>query len=182
MKAFTTVLFCAAVALAAPHAKRQNACFIVGNEVLPQEVADIANGLANTITCDANKPTIDGVPDVSSNGQTFSSIDFATSGQSPLAFALDLFATADVVADSDLEAFQDALNAYIATEIGLRSKGGNLAIKAPKFFLQFQIARIERARGNDNGEVERQLEKVVQNANRQDQALLDEVRRLATVV
>jgi hypothetical protein len=163
---------------------RQNACFVVGNTALPQEVADSAAALAPLVTCDASATTLSGVPDVSSNGVAFSSVNFATSGRSPLAFALDAFATAAPLADSDLVLFQDRLNVYLATEAGIRSVGGGLAIKVPKFFLQFQIARINEARGTPSSvpgqNVEHQLGKVLKNAAGESQALLDQVNALAT--
>ncbi|KAH7157657.1 hypothetical protein B0J13DRAFT_520387 [Dactylonectria estremocensis] len=174
-------------ALAAPQLlKRQNACFVVGSEALPEEVANIATSLANTITCDTSQTTIDGVPDVSSGGVTFSSINFATSGQTPLAFSLDQFATTSPLANNDLQQFQDELNTYLATEAGVRSVAGSLDIKVPKFFLQFQIARIQQAQGVVSDvpglTVEHQLEKVVKNAGGEDQALIDQVNQLAVTL
>jgi hypothetical protein len=166
--------------------KRQNPCFVIGSETLPAEVADSANSLANTVTCDTSQTTIDGVPDVSSGGVAFSSINFANSDQSPLAFALDQFATTSPLAGNDLQQFQDELNTYLATEAGLRSVGGSLAIKVPKFFLQFQMARIQQAQGAVSDvpgqTVDHQLEKVLKNAAGEDQALLDEVNNLAVTL
>ncbi|KAF5670590.1 hypothetical protein FHETE_4497 [Fusarium heterosporum] len=170
--------------LAAPHMhKRQNPCFITGSEALPEEVSSQAVGLASAVTCDTSQTTIDGVPDVSSGGVTFSSINFASSGQSPLAFALDKFATTSPLANNDVGFLQNELNVYLATEAGIRSTGGNLAIKVPKFFLQFQIARVQQAQGavsNVPGmTVDHQLEKVLKNAAGEDQALLNQVNELA---
>ncbi|CAG7562163.1 unnamed protein product [Fusarium equiseti] len=181
---FPVLLVLAGTAFAAPHlAKRQNPCFIVGNEVLPEEVSNSAAGLASAVTCDTSRTTIDGVPDVNSNGVTFSSVNFAESGQSPLAFALDQFATSSPLADNDVNKFQNELNVYLATEAGIRAAGGNLAIKVPKFFLQFQIARIQQAQGAVSDipgmTVEHQLGKVVKNAAGEDQALIDQVNELA---
>ncbi|KAF7542213.1 hypothetical protein G7Z17_g11778 [Cylindrodendrum hubeiense] len=184
----TTLLFAlVGSAYAAPQLLgRQNACFVVGSEVLPQEVADSAASLANTVTCDTSQTTIDGVPDVSSGGVTFSSINFAESGQTPLAFALDQFATTSPLADNDLQQFQDELNTYLATEAGIRSVAGSLAIKVPKFFLQFQITRIQQAQGAVSDvpgqTVEHQLEKVVKNSAGEDQALIDQVNSLAVTL
>ncbi|KAH8729451.1 hypothetical protein BGZ61DRAFT_515523 [Ilyonectria robusta] len=184
-----TTLFLALVgsACAAPRLfERQNPCFVIGSEVLPGEVADIATSLANTVTCDTSQTTIDGVPDVSSGGVTFSSINFAESGQTPLAFALDKFATTTPLANNDLQQFQDELNTYLATEAGVRSVGGSLALKVPKFFLQFQMARIQQAQGVVSDvpgmTVEHQLGKVVKNAAGEDQALIDQVNTLATTL
>jgi hypothetical protein len=98
------------------------------------------------VTCDTSKTTLSGVPDVSSGGVSFSSINFATSSQTPLAFALSKFATPTDLASADLTLFQNQLNTYLATEAGIRSVGGNLAIKAPKFFLSFQISRVRASR------------------------------------
>jgi len=82
--------------------------------------------------------------------------------------------------------FQDELNTYLATEAGLRSVGGSLAIKVPKFFLQFQMARIQQAQGAVSDvpgqTVDHQLEKVLKNAAGEDQALLDEVNNLAVTL
>lgn len=117
---------------------------------------------------------------------SFSDIDFTKSDESPLSFAFNTFNTADVVADSNLDAFQAALDIYLATEAGIRSVGGNLAIKAPKFFLQYQITRINAARGTPSDvpgfDVDSQLEKVLENAGREDPALLDQIRALATAL
>jgi hypothetical protein len=137
----------ATTALPTLSTRQSNACFIVGTNELPAEVADVVTSIQNRITCSANTTTIGSVPDVSSNGVPFSSIDFSTSDQTPLAFALDQFATETPLADTDLQAFQDMLNVYLATEAGLRSTGGSLAIKVPKFFLQMQISRIQTAQG-----------------------------------
>ncbi|KAM0307856.1 hypothetical protein HYE67_000462 [Fusarium culmorum] len=180
----TLIVFFAGSALAAPHlAKRQNPCFIVGSEALPEEVSSGAAGLASAVTCDTSRTTIDGVPDVISNGVSFSSVNFAESGQSPLTFALDKFATSSPLANNDVNKFQNELNVYLATEAGIRAAGGNLAIKVPKFFLQFQIARIQQAQGavsNIPGmTVDHQLEKVLKNAAGEDKALLDQVNELA---
>ncbi|KAF5569872.1 hypothetical protein FPHYL_1669 [Fusarium phyllophilum] len=178
------IIALAGSALAAPHLlKRQNPCFVTGSEALPNEVSTQATNLASVITCDNSKTTIDGVPDVSSGGVTFSSINFAESGQSPLAFALDKFATTSPLANNNLDTFQNELNVYLATEAGIRSTGGNLAIKVPKFFLQFQMARIQQAQGAVSDipgqTVDHQLEKVLKNAAGEDQALLDQVNELA---
>ncbi|KAJ4254354.1 hypothetical protein NW762_009946 [Fusarium torreyae] len=182
---FPVLIALAGSALAAPHvAKRRNPCFVIGSQALPEEVSSQVASLASTVTCDTSKTTIDGVPDVSSGGVTFSSINFAESGQSPLAFALDKFATTSPLADNNLQSFQDELNVYLATEAGIRSTGGDLGIKVPKFFLQFQMARIQQAQGAVSDvpgqTVDHQLGKVLKNAAGEDQALLDQVNGLAT--
>ncbi|PTB36170.1 uncharacterized protein TrAFT101_000137 [Trichoderma asperellum] len=161
-------------------------CFIVGKVALPQETQDAANFLASDITCNAKKTTISGVPDVSSGGISFSSIDFATSGQSPLEFALEKFATTSPLAENDLAKFQNEANVYTATEVALRSIGGNLAVKAPKFFINFQIARIQTAQGNPPTDpsqtVEHLLGKVTKNASKADQKFLDQITNLSKVL
>ncbi|KAM0447589.1 hypothetical protein ACHAO4_008916 [Trichoderma viride] len=161
-------------------------CFIVGNVALPQETQDAANSLASSVTCNAKETTFSGVPDVSSGGISFSSIDFATSGQSALAFALEKFATTSPLAENDLAKFQNEANVYTATEAALRSIGGNLAIKAPKFFINFQIARIQTAQGNpptNPGQtVEHLLGKVTKNASKADQQFLEQITNLSNIL
>jgi hypothetical protein len=163
--------------------RQNNACFVIGNEELPGEVADIANNLANTVTCSADQTTLENVPDVTSGTVTYSAFDFSQSDQSPLEFALDMFQTSDPLADNDLQLFQDGLNVYLATEAGLRSVGGNLAIKVPKFFLQMQVSRIQTAQGNPpeaaGAQVDHLRDKVTSNGAGEDQALLDQVIALA---
>jgi hypothetical protein len=165
---------------------RQAPCFIIGAETLPEETVGVAADLASTISCNFNNPTLSGVPDVSINGLTFSSINFATSDLSPLDFALQNFAGVNPLANSDLQTFEDQLNLYLATEAGIRSVGGNLGIKVPKFFLEFQVSRIQTAQGNpptDAGlQVDHLRDKVLKNAGGEGQELLDEVTRLATVL
>jgi hypothetical protein len=164
-------------------AKRQSACFVIGDTVLPQEVADSVTSIQSSITC-AGGATLSGVPDVVSGGISFSSVNFATSDLSPLAFALNKFATATPLANTDLAKFEDELNVYLATEAGIRSVGGGLAIKVPKFFLEFQVSRIQTAQGNPPTsaalDVDHLRDKVLKNAAGEDKALLDQVTALAT--
>ncbi|KAK8130511.1 hypothetical protein PG999_002891 [Apiospora kogelbergensis] len=169
-----------------PLEARQNggACFITGNAQLPAEVATVVKQLAPKVKCNAGVKTLGGVPDVTSGGQTYSQIDFSKSGTSGLEFALNTFVTADCMADSNLQAFEDALDVYTATEAGLRSSGGNFAtIKAPKFFLAMQIARIKTAQGNAPTDAANQVdhlaEKVTKNAGRVDASLIAKVNALA---
>lgn len=147
---------------------------------------NLVNDLGNIVTCDAGVTTVEGAPDVISGGISFSSINFATSGQTPLAFALNEFATSEPLADNDLDLFQNRLNTYLATEAAVRSTGGNLAIKVPKFFLQFQMARIRESQGNPSDvpgqNVQHQLGKVLNNAGSEDQALIDQVNTLAVTL
>lgn len=163
--------------------RRQNACFVVGSTALPAEVTTAVNALVSRVTCDAGT-TIGKVPDVKSNGVSFSDIDFSKSASTPLQFALDKFATAKPLASTDLATFQTNLDLYTATEAGIRSEGGNLAIKEPKFFLAFQMARIKTAQGvaitNPAETVEHLLGKVQKNAGTADKALLTQVSDLAT--
>lgn len=172
------------VAAPTPADKRQQAaCFLIGSETLPAETADVAAAIQGSITCGTAK-TIGNVPDVSSNGISFSAINFVTSSSTPLQFALDTFATASPLASTNLRTFETDLNLYLATEAGIRSEAGNLAIKVPKFFLAFQVARIKTAQGiaiTDPGQtVEHLLEKVTKNAAGESKALLDQVVALST--
>lgn len=190
--AITVFTLLSGLAIAAPITnitpRQAKACFIIGNEQLPAETADVVNQIQAAVTCDANAKTLDNVPDVTSGSQTYSKIDFSTSGKTPLDFATSTFTTAVPLADSNLEAFQDALNVYLATEAGLRSSGGKSValIKAPKFFLEMQISRINTARGQPPTEAGLQIDhlrdKVTSNAGKEDQAILDQITQLATQV
>ncbi|KAH8899917.1 hypothetical protein GQ53DRAFT_740921 [Thozetella sp. PMI_491] len=165
---------------------RQNACFVIGNTVLPAEVTDSVTAIQNSITCDASVKTLSGVPDVTAGAVSFSDVNFATSGQTPLTFALSKFATKSPLASNDLQTFQDQLDVYLATEAGIRSVGGSLAIKVPKFFLEFQVSRIQTAQGNPPTaaglQVDHLRDKVTKNAASESKALLDQVVQLATVL
>ncbi|KAK8116856.1 uncharacterized protein PG998_005137 [Apiospora kogelbergensis] len=163
------------------------ACFVVGTETLPKEVSDVAATLAGSITCNAKVKTLSGVPDVSTkSGVSFSSVDFTQAkSQTPLAFALDKFATAPTLADTNLKQFQDMLDVYTATEAGIRSVGGNVAaLKIPKFFLAMQVSRIQTAQGNPpkaaGQQVDHLRDKVTKNAPKEAKALVDQVVKLAT--
>ena len=96
---------------------------------------------------------------------------------------MDRFAGAQPIANTDLQLFRDQLDVYTATECGIRSVDGNLAIKVPKFFLEFQVSRIETAQGNPPADAGRQVDhllgKVLNNAAGEDPALLDQVRDMA---
>lgn len=183
-----TVIGSSPPAAAAVHARQQKACFIVGTETLPKEVSDVAATLAGSITCNAKVKTLSGVPDVSTaSGVTFSSVDFSQSKtQTPLAFALDKFATdPKSLAKTDLKQFQDMLDVYTATEAGIRSVGGNVAaLKIPKFFLAMQVSRIQTAQGNPpraaGQQVDHLRDKVTKNAPKESKALVDQVVQLAT--
>ncbi|KAK1988183.1 hypothetical protein LZ30DRAFT_777039 [Colletotrichum cereale] len=172
-------------ALAAPSLDaRQNACFIVGNTVLPKEVSDASASLANKVTCDATKKPISGVPDVAAGGVKFSAINFAASDQTPLAFALKQFATKEPLADNDLATFENMASVYTATEAGIRSVGGNFAaMKIPRFFLAMQVSRIQTAQGKPPAapgqQVDHLRDKVLKNSPRESKALLDQVTALA---
>ncbi|KAJ4311581.1 hypothetical protein N0V94_007874 [Neodidymelliopsis sp. IMI 364377] len=165
------------------HPRQSTACFIIGNTALPAEVADTVTAIQPTITCSNTATTISNVPDVTSGSSTFSSIDFSQSSQTPLEFALQKFATAEPLASTDLQTFQDNLNVYLATEAGIRSVGGGLAIKVPKFFLQMQVSRIQTAQGNAPKAAGLQVahlrDKVTKNAAGESKTLLDQVVALA---
>ncbi|KAJ4393250.1 hypothetical protein N0V93_002458 [Gnomoniopsis smithogilvyi] len=161
------------------------ACFVVGKETLPAEVADSVTAIKSSVTC-GSATTIDNVPDVTSGAVSFSDIDFSKSSDTPLQFALNTFNTSSPLADTDLQTVQDQLNVYLATEAGLRSVGGSLAIKVPKFFLAMQVSRIQTAQGNPptaaGQQVDHLRDKVTKNAAGESQALLDQVTQLATVL
>ena len=173
------------LAASAPLTTRQSSpCFIIGDAELPVSVANIVTSLTPIITCSRNTRTLSGVPDVTSGSVTFSDIDFTRSSQSPLQFALAEFAAnEDNLADTDLQRFEDSLNVYLATEAGIRSVSGGLAIKVPKFFLEMQVSRIRTAQGNPPTEPGLQVnhlrDKVTKNAARESQELLDQVIALA---
>jgi hypothetical protein len=160
---------------------------VIGSVALPAEVQTSVDSIQSAVTCDNSTTTLSGVPDVSSGGISFSSINFAASKQQPLAFAVQNFATPTPLSSSNLTLFQNQLNTYLATEAGKRSVGGSLAIKAPKFFLSFQISRILTAQGTkitDPGQtVEHLLGKVIKNAGSgESQATKDSITALASVL
>ncbi|KAH7065850.1 hypothetical protein BKA63DRAFT_427347 [Paraphoma chrysanthemicola] len=163
--------------------RQASACFVIGDTALPAEVADVVTSIQGDITCSANAKTISNVPDVTSGAVSFSSVDFSKSDQTPLEFALSKFATAEPLASTDLKTFEDDLNVYLATEAGIRSVGGNLAIKVPKFFLEMQVSRIQTAQGNPptsaSLQVDHLRDKVTKNAAGESKALLDQVVALA---
>jgi len=148
---------------------RANPCFITGTTPLPAEVASGLSTLANSITCSQGQ-SVPGVPEVTSGGVSFASIDFQQSTDSPLGFALKTFSTPDNPATADLTDLQNKLNVYLAVEAGVRSNGGGAIlgkVKSVKFFLQFQIARVKTAQGqtlSGAGTVDHQLAKVLKNA------------------
>jgi hypothetical protein len=123
---------------------------------------------------------------VISNGTRFSDINFKDSNLSPLEFALSEFATTEPLADNDLSKFEAQENVYLATEDGIRSVGGSLAIKDIRFFIAFQIARIKTAQGVDITNVPDQvvhlLGKVLKNGGEESQATKDKVTALSTVL
>ncbi|KAK6343453.1 hypothetical protein TWF730_011042 [Orbilia blumenaviensis] len=163
--------------------RRQSPCFVIGSTPLPGETSQIANALASTVTCDASVRPLQNIPDTISGGVRFSSINFEDSDLLPLDFALTTFTTPSPPSSASLTLFTNRLNTYLAQEAAVRSIGGNLAIKAPKFFLAFQVARIKTSQGiaiTDPGQtVEHLLGKVLKNAGRVSQVTKDEVTRLA---
>ncbi|KAJ7492770.1 hypothetical protein FB451DRAFT_1219523 [Mycena latifolia] len=163
----------AATALSAPLSffKRASPCFVTGSVALPAEVAAGLPAFENAITCNAKIQVAPGVPDITSGGIAYSTIDFQKSSASPLGFALATFKTPTDPATADLTTLQNQLNDYLALEAGVRSQPGSSALlaklKGPKFFLQFQIARVQTANGVALGvadTVEHQLGKVTKNA------------------
>ncbi|EPE02221.1 hypothetical protein F503_01659 [Ophiostoma piceae UAMH 11346] len=190
---FSVAIACAAAGLAtaAPlsqtdaQKRASDLCFVVGSTTLPAETLAAAEALASTVTC-SSTTTIANVPDVTSGNVSFSDVNFADSDESTLAFALKEFATTSPLADNDLAEFQNRLNVYVATEAGLRSVSGSLAIKVPKFFLSFQVSRIQTAQGNPPAAagqtVEHLLGKVTKNAAGQSQDLIDQVTALSKVL
>ncbi|KAK4221019.1 hypothetical protein QBC38DRAFT_505257 [Podospora fimiseda] len=195
MKFFSLLAFGAGLAFSAPISSpsnelvaRQNpsACFLVGTTPLPASVITSVNQISPRITCNTNRRTLSDVPDVTSGGISFSSINFATSGQTPLAFALSRFATPTPLRNANLAVFQRQLDVYLATEAGIRAAGGNFAaIKIPKFFLEMQVSRILTAQGRPPREAGLQIDhlrdKVLKNAPRENRALLDQVSALARI-
>jgi hypothetical protein len=155
---------------AAPIFSRANPCFATGPVALPAEVTSGLAGLSG-VTCNAKVQVAPGVPDVISGGVAFSTIDFQKSKLSPIGFALQAFATPKDPAQADLAKLQNQLNTYLAVEAGLRSQPNSSALlaklKGAKFFLQFQIARVNTAKGVKLGvadTVDHQVGKVIKNA------------------
>ncbi|KAF8598522.1 hypothetical protein BDV93DRAFT_478414 [Ceratobasidium sp. AG-I] len=185
-KIVAVVSLAAALARAAPTVhRRQNACFLVGKTALPAEVASGISGLAGSVTCGTTKiANTGGVPDVTSGGISYSSIDFQSSTKSPVGFALDKFKTPTDPATANLATLQNQLNDYLAMEAGVRSTGSSVLgkLKGAKFFIQFQIARVQTAKGVKLGvadTVEHQLGKVIKNAVGATQAEKDAVTALS---
>nr|GAT47825.1 predicted protein [Mycena chlorophos] len=179
------ILSLAATALSAPLSffRRANPCFVTGSVALPAEVAEGLPALeAAPVTCNSNIQVAPGVPDISSGGIEYSTIDFQKSSLSAT------FKTPSNPETADLDTLQNQLNDYLALEAGVRvsslspittefklgalqSQSGSSALldelKGPKFFLQFQIARVQTAQGvtlDDADTVSHQLEKVLANA------------------
>ncbi|KAG6917205.1 hypothetical protein DXG01_003410 [Tephrocybe rancida] len=130
-----------------------------------------------------------GVPDVISGGIAYSTIDFQKSKSSPVGFALQKFATPADPADADLATLQNQLNVYLAVEAGVRSQPNSSAflakLKGAKFFLQFQIARVQTAQGvvlPVADTVEHQLGKVTKNAVGASVAEVAQVTALSKVI
>ncbi|KAJ3994458.1 hypothetical protein F5050DRAFT_1904090 [Lentinula boryana] len=183
-------------AFSMPLIKRANPCFVTGSVALPAEVSDVLPALeAAPVTCNTAVEVAPGVPDISSGGIDYSTIDFQKSSLSPLGFALlcqnfsQLFATPEDPAGADLTTLQNQLNDYLALEAGVRSQPDSSALlgrlKGPKFFLQFQIARVNTANGvqlDAADTVAHQLTKVTANAVGATSAELEQVTTLSTQV
>ncbi|KIJ56374.1 hypothetical protein M422DRAFT_57700 [Sphaerobolus stellatus SS14] len=169
--------------------KRANPCFVTGNVTLPAEVADGLPALEKVITCSNAVRVVSGAPDVTSGGISFSSVDFSKFSKSPVGFALSKFTTPTDPAKVNLALLQNQLNIYLAVEAGLRSQPNSIAavakVKDPKFFLQFQIARVKTAQGQTlsvQDSVQHQLEKVLNNAVGASAAEKAQVNALATQI
>jgi len=179
-----------AAVIAAPIESRANPCFVVGSVALPAEVSSTLPALS-AVTCNTAKKVFATVPDTISGGIAYSTIDFQKSTLSPLGFALKTFPTPADPATADVAKLQNQLNTYLAVEAGTRSLGGTAAsaflgkLKSPKFFLQFQIARVNQAKGVKVGvadTVAHQLGKVTKNSAGATAAELAALNALATVV
>ncbi|KAE9403995.1 hypothetical protein BT96DRAFT_854173 [Gymnopus androsaceus JB14] len=175
-------------AFSAPLAKRANPCFVTGSVALPAEVSEGLPALSG-VTCNTAVQVASGVPDVISGGIAFSTIDFQNSSLSPLGFALQTFTTPTDPAGADLTTLQNQLNDYLAFEAGVRSQPDTSTLldelKGPKFFLQFQIARVNTANGvtlDAADTVAHQLTKVTANAVGATSAELAQVTALSTQV
>ncbi|KAJ7786151.1 hypothetical protein B0H16DRAFT_1489318 [Mycena metata] len=161
-----------ATALSAPlWGRAATPCFVTGSVALPAEVSAGIPALEKAVTCNAKIQVATGVPDMISGGVAYSTIDFQKSSASPLGFALATFQTPADPATADLATLQNQLNDYLALEAGVRSQPGTSALlaklKGPKFFLQFQIARVQTANGvtlDAADTVAHQLTKVQANA------------------
>jgi len=116
-------------AIATSLPRQAKACFVVGNSVLPAEVADSAAAIQKDVTCGTTN-TIANVPDVTSGDVSFSDINFKDSNLTPLGFALKEFATATPLASTDLGLFTDRLNTYLATGKFLFSPSQEFQIQA----------------------------------------------------
>ncbi|KAG9079170.1 hypothetical protein FRC06_007904, partial [Ceratobasidium sp. 370] len=187
VKIAAVISLAAALVGAAPTVhRRQAACFVVGKNTLPAEVSDSIPALVSSVTCGSTKiANTNGVPDVTSGGISYSSIDFQSSNKSPVGFALATFTTPADPATADLTKLQNQLNVYLAMEAGVRSTGAGILskLKGAKFFIQFQIARVKTAQGAKLGvadTVEHQLGKVLKNAVGATQAEKDAVTALST--
>ncbi|KAF8754588.1 hypothetical protein RHS01_06064 [Rhizoctonia solani] len=164
--------------------RRQSACFLVGKTALPAEVSSGVSALASQVTCGTKTiANTGGVPDVTSGGISFSSIDFQSSQKSPVGFALDTFKTPRTLRLPILQHFKTSLTliwpwkpAFDLPDLTFGT------VKGSQFFLQFQIARVRTAQGAKLGvadTVEHQLGKVLKNAVGATQAEKDAVTALS---
>ncbi|EIN12306.1 hypothetical protein PUNSTDRAFT_96969 [Punctularia strigosozonata HHB-11173 SS5] len=179
--------FLLALSATAAPIRRANPCFVTGSVALPAEVADGLPAIENAVTCNTAVQVAPGVPDLISGGIAYSTIDFQKSNLSPIGFALQTFATPSDPATADLTTLQNQLNDYLALEAGTRSQPNSSVLltklKGPKFFLQFQIARVKTAQGQTldvADTVEHQLGKVTKNAVGASAAEIAQVNALAT--
>lgn len=90
------------------------------------------------------------MPDVHTSGLSFSNIFFTFSPTTPLQFAIDSFTPPDTISLDTLGTWQQYLDLFTATEIGVRSEDGNLdTVMVVRLFLDIQVARIKRRLGHE---------------------------------
>jgi len=149
---------------------RATACFVVGSTALASDIV-----IPTGVTCDASKPIAGTIPGLTSGSVTFSSIDFRNSKSDVLGFSLATFTSAANL--------QDDLNVYLAAEAAVRSLGSSAPsalplnqLKVPKFFLQFQQARVSGVQAD----ITHQRDKVIKNASGASSAEIAQVSALAT--
>ncbi|QRW20717.1 hypothetical protein RhiXN_05706 [Rhizoctonia solani] len=180
VKRITVLSLLISLVAAAPTVhRRQSACFLVGKTALPAEVSSGVSALASQVTCGTKTiANTGGVPDVTSGGISFSSIDFQSSQRARLVCS-GYFQDPRDPATANLATLQNQLNTYLAMEAGVEYVP---TISGTKFFLQFQIARVRTAQGAKLGAtdtVEHQLGKVLKNAVGATQAEKDAVTALS---
>lgn len=115
MQLITILTVLTTTALAAPaspglNARQAKSCYVIGDSPLPAIVSSTSSSIENLIKCSVDgSKTLQNVPDVLAGNQAFSTIDFTQGGKTPLQFSMDLFQTAEPLANSDLQAFKDGM-------------------------------------------------------------------------